>query len=239
MKKIKKGILFFILVALIAQPLEAREFYSKIFADIAREANKSIVIVFGGADLFSETPVVIGSGAGFFVGSNLIMTANHILAFTANELYGIGKLPEFAVQLFSGEKFKATIVRQDSVVDIAILKIEVAKEKIPPPLKLGDSSKVEAGDIVMAIGHPLGFFWTLTTGVISALRKTNELPQRDFLQSDVAINPGNSGGPLINLEGEIIGVITLVAQNHGIAVAVPINAAKELLAQAAEEEKKK
>lgn len=233
---------FLVLVALIAQPIngETKEFYPKIFADIFKETHKSVVFIIGGVDLFAEVPIAVMSGTGFFVESGLIMTANHIIAGTAGELIksGISASPEFIARLTTGESFKVVAVKQDTRLDIAVLKVEGNIERMPPPLKLGDSSKVEVGDIAVVIGHPRGFGWSVTVGIISSLRQSNAPPVGEFLQTDAAINPGNSGGPLLNLEGEVVGVITLLFQEaNGIAFAVSINTAKEVLAKAQAQKK--
>ncbi len=232
-KKMKKIIgCLVIFIALTVQPIigEAKDFYPKIFADIAREANKSVVIVFGGADLFLETPIFMGHGAGFFVDKNLIITANHIITKTAAGLIegGTGKSPEFAVKLFTGEILKAMVLKQYSAIDIAILSLVVEGNIATPlPLKLGDSSKGEVGDIVMAIGHPRSLFWSLTVGVISGLRKADK---SEFLQTDAAVNPGNSGGPLLNLDSEVIGVILMmVGEADGLNLALSINVVRKLI----------
>lgn len=234
MKKIRKTILL-ICVAFLMQSIvcEAKDFYPKIFSDIFKETHKSVALIIGGVDLFTEAPVVVMSGTGFFVDGGLIMTANHIIAGTAGDLIrsGISAPPEFTAKLTTGESFKLSVVRQDVHFDIAVLNVEGDRERMPSPLKLGDSSKMEVGDIVMAVGHPLGLFWSASVGIISGLRKSEELPVKKFLQMDAAINPGNSGGPLLNLDGEVVGVVVfMMTDANNISFALSINVAKGVLA---------
>jgi serine protease Do len=138
--------------------------------------------------------------------------------------------------LNDGQQFQAKVIGADPGTDLALVKIE-AKGKLPFA-KLGDSSKVEVGEWVVAIGNPRGLDWTVTVGVISAMNrqiasKSSGQTIRGLLQTDAAINPGNSGGPLLNATGEVIGINdAIVSQSggsEGIGLAIPINTAKEVL----------
>lgn len=169
----------------------------------------------------------VGGGSGFIVDSSGIILTNRHVVFDANS--------DYQVILNNGKKFKAKILARDPINDIAIAKIEA--EKLPT-LKLGDSSRVDLGEDVIAIGNALGTFKnTVSTGVISGLsrkikavdvieKRTQSL--KGLLQTDAAINPGNSGGPLVNSEGEVIGIncaMAFGAENVGFTI--PINAAKK------------
>jgi S1-C subfamily serine protease len=120
--------------------------------------------------------------------------------------------------------------------DIAVLKIEAPKDKLFP-LPLGDSQRLQVGRKVLAIGNPFGLDATLTTGVVSALGREIESPTRrtitNVIQTDAAINPGNSGGPLLNSQGELIGVNTMIyspsGASAGIGFAIPVNTVKEVV----------
>ncbi len=128
--------------------------------------------------------------------------------------------------LNTNEVYTAKIVGTDPSADIALIKIK-PREKLPT-LPLGDSSKIEVGDWVVAVGNPFGLNGTVTAGIISAKgRVIGEGPFDHFLQTDAAINPGNSGGPLLNLQGQVIGINTaIVAGGQGIGFAIPINMVK-------------
>jgi len=174
--------------------------------------------------------VKIGGGSGFFVSSDgIVLTNRHVV---------VSPDVEYTVITPDEKEYKAEILARDPVQDVAILKIKDAKKKKFPVLELGDSSKVELGEDVMAIGNPLGAFPnTVSRGVISGLSRlitardgmsgrTAEL--RGLIQTDAAINPGNSGGPLLTLEGKVIAInvaIVMGAQNIGFAI--PINNAKK------------
>ena len=166
---------------------------------------------------------VPGSASGFiFDDAGYIMTNNHVV-MGANEV---------EVTLIDGREFKATVVGQDPNTDIAVIKIE--GEDLPS-LRLGDSDALRVGDWAIAVGNPLDLEGTVTVGVISAkgrvdlnIRGGAPLYQ-DFIQTDASINFGNSGGPLVNIEGEVIGVNSAVnAQADGIGFAIPINLAKDV-----------
>lgn len=160
----------------------------------------------------------LGSGV-IFDASGLILTNHHVVA-------GGG---DVNVRLYDGREFKAAQVWSDPQTDIAVVKIDGASDLVAA--KLGDSDKVVVGDWVLALGQPFGLESTVTSGIISAKgRGIGITPRESFLQTDAAINPGNSGGPLVNLDGEVIGVNTAISSrsggNEGIGFAVPINLAR-------------
>ena len=137
----------------------------------------------------------------------------------------------------------AKLVGQDAGNDVALLKVDTSKKNLEP-LELGDSSKAEVGDAVVAIGNPFGLDRTVTTGIVSALQRQIEAPNgftiRDVIQTDAAINPGNSGGPLIDARGKVIGINSQIATaggggSIGIGFAVPINTAKKIAGPVEEE----
>lgn len=170
--------------------------------------------------------VQVGGGSGFIADSNgIILTNKHVISDAT---------AEYTVLTNDGKKYPAKILARDPIDDVAILKIEASGL---PVSELGDSSKMELGDDVLAIGNALGLFKnTVSKGIISGMsRSISAKPDpkepvqelRGLLQTDAAINPGNSGGPLINMDGEVIGInaaIVFGAQNVGFAI--PINAAK-------------
>ena len=143
------------------------------------------------------------------------------------------------VGLKDGRKIAAEPVALAPELDLAVLKIDA---KDLPSLKLGDSSKLEVGDYVVAIGNPFNLGQTVTSGIISAIdRPLGRGDSRRFLQTDAPINPGNSGGPLIDLDGNVIGINSALfspsqseasAGNVGIGFAIPSNDVKKLLAVA-------
>ena len=171
----------------------------------------------------------IGGGSGFIVSSDgYIITCNHVVSDPE---------ADYTVILDPKHKYPAKILAKDSLIDIAILKID---GKNLPYLELGDSNQIELGETVVAIGNPLGEFEdTLSAGIISGLSRKitayGGLPLRatslrGLIQTDAAINPGNSGGPLVNIEGKPIGINTAMvmgAQNIGFAI--PINYARKIL----------
>lgn len=171
--------------------------------------------------------VKIGGGSGFIVDpAGLILTNRHVVA---------DPKAEYVVILDDKKKFKTKILATNPINDLAILKIEA---KNLPIIELGDSSRLELGQTVIAIGNTLGAFQnTVSAGVISGLSREivggnfldgKRIRMKKLIQTDAAINPGNSGGPLINLEGKVIGINTAVvflAENVGFAI--PINPAKK------------
>lgn len=160
----------------------------------------------------------LGSGV-IFDKSGLIMTNNHVVAGGDNV--------DVLVRLWDGREFKAAKVWTDPKTDIAIVKIDADELVVAP---LGNSDQVSVGDWVLALGQPFGLESTVTAGIVSATHRGVGINAREsFLQTDAAINPGNSGGPLVNLDGEIIGINTAISSrgggNDGVGFAVPVNLA--------------
>ena len=162
------------------------------------------------------------------LGSGVIVTnEGHII--TNNHV--VDQVDEIEVQFSDGRTKKARLVGADSQVDLAVLKVDDPGVK---PLKLADSDTVQAGDFVLAIGNPFGFEETVTDGIISSKGRPN---RSDFfgelLQTNAAINPGNSGGPLINLQGEVVGINTAIISrsggSQGIGFAIPSNTVRTAL----------
>lgn len=163
-----------------------------------------------------------GLGSGFILSTDgYILTNNHV----------VRKAEEIEVILQSGDRYSAGIVGKDPKTDLALLKIEA--EKPLPAVRMGDSSVLEIGDRVLAIGNPFGLGHTVTAGIVSAKGRALGIGQYDnFIQTDAAINPGNSGGPLFNFEGEVVGVNTaVIARGQGLGFAIPINMASMVVEQ--------
>ncbi|NUQ60856.1 MAG: Do family serine endopeptidase [Pirellulales bacterium] len=161
-----------------------------------------------------------GIGSGVMIdASGLILTNNHVVA-------GGG---DIVVRLHDGREFKAVEVKTDPRTDLAVVRIEGAKDlKVA---KLGDSDQAMVGDWVLALGDPFGLEGTVTAGIISAKGRGLGIADREnFIQTDAAINPGNSGGPLVNLDGEVVAINTAIhtrsGGNQGVGFAIPINLAK-------------
>lgn len=165
------------------------------------------------------------SGSGVLIDkSGIVLTNNHVVG-------GGGKV---LVKLHDGREFEATEVKTDPNTDIAVVKIKVDGDL--PAAALGNSDAVRIGDWVLALGQPFGLEDTVTAGIISAKQRNVAITKHaEFLQTDAAINPGNSGGPLVNLEGEVIGINTAINStsggNQGIGFAVPVNVAKWVSSQ--------
>ncbi|MGD9368703.1 MAG: trypsin-like peptidase domain-containing protein, partial [Desulfobacteraceae bacterium] len=161
-------------------------------------------------------------GSGFIIDRNgYIVTNNHVVA----------EADEIKVKLTDGKEFDAEVVGRDSKTDLALIKIKGAEELIPLPL--GNSKDLKVGTWVVAIGSPFGLEQTVTQGIVSAKgRSIGAGPYDDFIQTDASINPGNSGGPLLNLQGEVVGINTaIMARGQGIGFAIPIDMARNIVAQ--------
>ncbi|MHC2067983.1 S1C family serine protease [Bremerella sp. T1] len=169
--------------------------------------------------------IIFSHGKGFF-----ILTNRHVI----NQ----APLERIRIYLEDGRLIRAKRVLTDRDTDVAV--VEVDAERLVPA-EVGDSSRVEVGEMVFAVGSPFGLSQTVTYGIISAVGRRNlqlgrqGLKLQNFFQTDAAINPGNSGGPLINLRGEVIGLNTAIASNSGgndgIGFAIPIHAALSVAEQ--------
>jgi serine protease Do len=166
-----------------------------------------------------------GFGSGFLVDPKGVILTNHHVVDGAEQVI---------VELRDGRKFTSKDIKSDPKTDLAIVKID-AKGPLPY-LELGDSSAMEIGDRVLAVGAPFGLTGTVTQGIISAKGRSLHMNMyEDFLQTDAAINPGNSGGPLVNLEGKVIGINAAIKSRsggfQGIGLAVASNMAKNVMEQ--------
>jgi serine protease Do len=164
-------------------------------------------------------------GSGFIVSADgYILTNNHV----------VGNADLVLVIVGDDEPVRAQVVGTDPPTDLAV--IRVADRTDLPVLPFGNSDNLEVGDWVIAIGQPFGLSHTVTSGIVSALGRSNMnlTTYEDFIQTDAAINPGNSGGPLVNLDGQVVGVNTAILGpegNIGIGFAIPINMAKDVYEQ--------
>ena len=160
------------------------------------------------------------------LGSGVIVDASGIALTNAHV---VERASEMEVITLDGSKHRAKIVGLDKKSDLAVLRLDDGKGTFKTA-RVGDSDRVQVGDWVLAIGSPFGLQATVTAGIVSAkARQIGQGPFDDFLQTDAAINPGNSGGPLVNMQGEVIGINTaIVAGGSGIGFAIPSNMAKKV-----------
>ncbi|HUL36390.1 MAG TPA: trypsin-like peptidase domain-containing protein [Thermodesulfobacteriota bacterium] len=178
-------------------------------------------------DFFFNAFPTQGSGSGSIIDTKGHILTNHHVAANAQKL---------EVTLGDGSKWPAKLVGSDPDNDLAVIKIEAPREKLKI-VPMGDSKNLKVGQKVLAIGNPFGLQRTLTTGIISSLGRTIRSEAgtmiEDVIQTDAAINPGNSGGPLLNSEGEIIGINSAILSpsggNVGIGFAIPVNTAKRVV----------
>ncbi|OJX81873.1 DegQ family serine endoprotease [Magnetospirillum sp. 64-120] len=165
-------------------------------------------------------------GSGVIVTKDGTVITNHHVIKAADEV---------TVVLNDRREFEAKIVGSDERSDLAVLKIDPGREALPV-LPLGDSDALEVGDLVIAIGNPFGVGQTVTSGIVSALARTNIgiTDYRSFIQTDAAINPGNSGGALVNMEGQLIGINSAIYSkgggSNGIGFAIPTSLVRTVIA---------
>jgi serine protease Do len=181
---------------------------------------------FRGAPGRSGPRVLRGLGSGFIISPDGdIVTNNHVVAGAS----------EIKVTMSDGRTFTAKVLGRDPKTDVALVKIDAHNL---PVITLGDTTSMQVGEPVMAIGNPFGLEQTVTTGIVSATgRVIGEGPYDDFIQTDAAINPGNSGGPLINARGQAIGINSAILSQSGgsvgVGFAIPVNLAKNVITQLA------
>ncbi|MGE4283783.1 MAG: S1C family serine protease [Clostridia bacterium] len=194
--------------------------------DIAKKAGPTVVGIINKVQTrgFISGSIEQGSGSGIIISEDgYIVTNNHV----------IEGAEEVTVTLNTGNKYEAKLIGRDAKTDIAVIKIEAKDLHFA---ELGESSKLEVGELAVAIGNPLGqeFAGSVTTGVISALNRTIVVEDKslNLIQTDAAINPGNSGGALVNSYGEVIGINTVkmaASGVEGLGFAIPIDEAKPII----------
>ncbi|MGA9967358.1 MAG: trypsin-like peptidase domain-containing protein [Terriglobales bacterium] len=193
--------------------------YHKNIGSVVNITSKAVTF-----DFFYGLVPEEGQGSGFIIDKEgHILTNYHVIADAR----------QIEVTLHNRKKYGATIVGVDRAHDLAVVQIKAPELA---PMVLGDSSKLQVGQKVYAIGNPFGLSGTLTRGIVSSIRQVQEpdgMKIEDAIQTDASINPGNSGGPLLNMHGEVIGINTMIASNvgqsAGIGFAIPINTAKAVI----------
>jgi putative serine protease PepD len=221
------------LPAVSAAPrVEALSDAEQVIIRIYREVSPAVVHITSTAvayDFFFNQVPQQGTGSGFIINAQgYIVTNNHV----------VEDAKSLEVTLANGKKVAARLVGRDPNNDLAVIKIDAPGEKLQVA-RLGNSEQLQVGQMTIAIGNPFGLDRTVTTGVVSSLKRTLRAPNgreiRDVIQTDAAINPGNSGGPLLNSRGEVIGINTAIFSpsptggSVGIGFAIPVNTANRLV----------
>ncbi len=251
----RKGFLLSLMILILVFPaysLNAAERttekdWRKGFVEVAKKVKPSVVAIRSertvtvgpgaGEDFFKGTPFEdffkehggppskrkqMGEGSGVIVDAQgNILTNNHVVA-------GAEKI---SIHLFDGRELKGTVRGTDPRTDLAVVHVEAADL---PIAMLGDSDKLQVGEWAIAVGSPFGLEETVTVGVISAKGRSGlgTGNYEDFIQTDASINPGNSGGPLVNIDGDVIGINAMIIQpGQGIGFAIPINLAKTIMVE--------
>jgi S1-C subfamily serine protease len=202
-------------------PLDTLDGFSRTVAGAAEEVGPSVAWVGRGGRRGGG----IGSGVVWDERGHVVTNA-HV----------VGDARELEVALPSGRRFRARTVGADRFSDLAVLRLEPPVAAELKPARFGDSDRLRVGQGVIALGNPLGFSWTVTFGVVSALERTLGEPNGALLdglvQTDAAINPGNSGGPLATLDGRVIGITTaMILGGQGLGFAIPSSAVGPLVEQ--------
>ncbi len=206
------------------------------FADVYANAYKSVVEITAsgsGTNQFGGQEQQQAQGSGFVYSSDGIVVTNQHVVDGSSSL---------SVRLWDGSTHRAELVGTDPSTDLAVIKVD-APESLLVPLALGNSSSLEVGDPVAAIGSPFGLEGTLTTGVVSALHRQMTAPNNftitDSIQTDAAINHGNSGGPLLDARGRVVGINAQIESdsggNDGIGFAIPSNTVRSIVSQLVED----
>jgi S1-C subfamily serine protease len=208
----------------VAPPVEAFTAEERVNIAVYENVNRSVVNIntkgVRGEVLFIEIPTE-GAGSG-----SVLDKAGHILT----NYHVIEGAREIEVTLYDGKAYKAELVGEDALTDIAVIRIDAPAASLVP-VTLGDSNHLRVGQLVFAIGNPFGLERTLTTGVISSLNRSlpgrNTRTMKSIIQIDAAINPGNSGGPLLDTQSRLIGMNTAIAsrtgQSTGVGFAIPVS----------------
>ena len=200
---------------------EALDAYSRTIISVVERVGPAVVQI--GVTKVVGSPyggqLAQGAGSGvIFTPDGYILTNSHV----------VDNARQVIVTLADGHDLQGTVVGQDPDTDVAVVRISSPNGEKLPTAKLGDSDRLQVGQLVVAIGSPVGLQSTVTVGIVSALHRT--LPGyggqmiEDIIQTDAAVNPGNSGGPLVNSKGEVIGInVAIVQQAQGLSFAIPMN----------------
>ncbi len=211
---------------------------------IYKQDSAGVVEVLSTFDQSSSSPYGPAASTAQALGSGFVVSSQGYILTNAHVVYDNGVKASSVTVVFKGTgssttRVKAAIAGIDETSDVALLKVDPAKAPKLVVLQLGDSSKVQAGEAVVAIGNPLGYDFSVTSGIVSATNRNLQSPNGsvipDGIQTDAAINEGNSGGPLIDSSGKVIGINEQIASqsggNQGLGFAVPIDTAAKVMAQ--------
>jgi len=214
----------------LGKPLTIGQIYERARPGVVRVSTETVV---RSADPFGVFPTMAqeqrGLGSGFVVDKSGYIVTNYHVVQGAQRI---------RVSFSNNESMAARLVGTDPSTDVAVLKVS-AESRALRPLELGDSDTVHVGDAVVAIGNPLGYERTVTSGIVSATGRAIQAPNQSLIdqviQTDAAINQGNSGGPLLSTGGRVIGVNTQIATenggNVGLGFAIPVNTVKDVASQ--------
>jgi S1-C subfamily serine protease len=212
------------------RPLTIGQIYQRARPGVVRVSTERVI---RSADPFGMFPTIAqeqrGLGSGFVTDKSGYIVTNYHVVEGAERI---------RVSFSNNESMAAKLVGADPSTDVAVLRVS-AESRALRPLELGDSDTVHVGDAVVAIGNPLGYERTVTSGIVSATGRAIQAPNQSLIdqviQTDAAINQGNSGGPLLNSEGRVVGVNTQIATenggNVGLGFAIPINTVKDVASQ--------
>jgi putative serine protease PepD len=201
--------------------------------EVAKLATKSVVEV--DATTSASSSPFPGGGGRSAEGTGFVYDADGNILTNQHVVSGASAV---RVKFSDGSTYKATVVGADPSTDVAVLHVDAPASKLHP-LTLADSSRVSVGDGVVAIGNPFGLDGTVTSGIVSAVGREisapDDTPIENAIQTDAAINHGNSGGPLLNLQGQVVGITSQIQSegggNDGVGFAVPSNTAKQIASQ--------
>jgi S1-C subfamily serine protease len=211
---------------------------------IYKQDSAGVVEVLSTFDQSSASPYGPTSATAQALGSGFVVSSKGYILTNAHVVYDSGVKARTVTVVFKGtgsstRRVAATIAGIDETSDVALLKVDPTQAPKLVVLQLGDSSKVQAGEAVVAIGNPLGYDFSVTSGIVSATKRNLQSPNGSVIpngiQTDAAINEGNSGGPLIDSSGKVIGINEQIASqsggNQGLGFAVPIDTAAKVMAQ--------
>jgi len=213
-----------------ARDLELLDGYSQTVVAVAERVGTSVAAV----RLLGSAGEPVGSGSGFlFTADGYLLTNSHVVQGGGRARAG---RPGLQASFSDGRQFTARLVGDDPHTDLALLQIDGLSQGALTPAVLGRSADVRRGEIAIAIGNPLGFEHTVTSGIVSALGRSMRASTGrlipDVIQTDAALNPGNSGGPLLNARGEVIGINTaIIPQAQSICFAVAVDIATWVIPQ--------